>query len=186
MVNERPHDGAGQAIAPRACVCSDDLALAAVEREFVAAGWTSFTLPDLLSHPRRGEGVRPLGIIRLDTQDDIAPAADLLLQGVSVVVAASEPTLAADAFDQCRRLAAAEWFDRTHRPLADQLSDEQLLLLLAIRAGDDVEAAARRLHLSPRTAARRLHDARRALGARSTAEAVTLVGCRIDELRGGM
>ena len=169
---------------PRACVCSDDLTLAAVRREFVAAGWTPFPLPDLLSDPPRGDDTRPLGIVDLTTHDDIAQVADLLMRGVSVAMLASEPTLATDAFDQCRRLATAEWFDHAHRPLAGQLSDDQLMLLLAIRAGDDVESAARRHHLSPRTAARRLTEARRLLAARSTAEAVALVGARIDELRG--
>jgi DNA-binding NarL/FixJ family response regulator len=122
--------------------------------------------------------------VQLETTGDIAQIADLLLRGVSVAVLASEPALATDVFDQCRRLATAEWFDSTHRPVAEHLSDEQLALLLAIRDGDDVEQAARRYHPSPRTAARRLTDARRALGARSTAEAVSIAGRRIDELRG--
>ncbi len=128
---------------------------------------------------RRTHGVHRRG----GTEIDIAGIVDLLMSGVSVAVLATDRAMATDLFDQCRRVATAEWFDHTHRPLADRLTDEQLALLLAVRSGDDIEQAARRHHLSARTAARRLADARHALGARSRAEAVSIIGRRIDELR---
>ena len=111
---------------------------------------------------------------------DVSKAREM--PGVAAV--ATDPSLAAEAFEQCRRIAVAEWFDRARPPIGDRLTDEQIELLVAIRNGADVEQAARRCHLSPRTAARRLTDARQSLGARSTAEAVSLVGRRIDELSG--
>jgi hypothetical protein len=184
MANQRPHGGDPPHPVTRICVCSDPAALSAVRREFVAAGWTSSPMPDLLADPRRSVGARDLCVEQLEDAAGISGVADLLLSGISVAVLACDPPLATDVFDQCRRIATAEWFDSTHRPVAEHLSDEQLALLLAIRDGDDVEQAARRYHLSPRTAARRLTDARRALAARSTAEAVSIAGRRIDELRG--
>jgi DNA-binding NarL/FixJ family response regulator len=140
-------------------------------------------MSDPLADARRDAAAPVLCVAQLDGGAGIAEVIDLLLRGVSVVVLVADPTLAIDVFDQCRRIATAEWFDQAQRPVTDQLSDEQVALLLAIRSGDDVEQAARRHHLSERTAARRLNDARRSLGARSTAEAVSLVGRRIDELR---
>jgi DNA-binding CsgD family transcriptional regulator len=50
--------------------------------------------------------------------------------------------------------------------------DEQRRLLALLATGLSVREAARRLHLSPRTAERRLAEARAALGARTNAEAV--------------
>jgi DNA-binding CsgD family transcriptional regulator len=161
MANEEPHGGGQRTATTRICVCSDRAALSGVQREFTAAGWTAFTLSDPVAGNENGTD-----------------------PGSHCVVQASEPTLATEVFDQCRRVASAEWFDQARRPITDQLSDEQVALLLAIRSGDDIEQAARRHHLSERTAARRLNDARRSLGARSTAEAVSIVGRRIDQLRG--
>ena len=52
------------------------------------------------------------------------------------------------------------------------LDDEQRRLLALLGSGLSVREAARRLHLSPRTAERRLAEARASLGARTNAEAV--------------
>ena len=52
------------------------------------------------------------------------------------------------------------------------LDEEQRRLLGLLARGLSVPAAARRLHLSPRTAERRLAEARAALGATTNAEAV--------------
>ena len=184
MANERPPGGDTPPSTTRICVCSDAAALSAVRREFIAAGSTAMTLPELRLDDQRGGDERVLCVLQLDGPADVTDVVDLLLRRVSTAVLAVDPVLATDVFDQGRRVATAEWFDHSRRPLADQLSDEQLGLLLAIRSGDDVEQAARRLHLSARTAARRLTEARRSIGARSTAEAVSVVGRRIDALRG--
>lgn len=60
----------------------------------------------------------------------------------------------------------------TSRDLEGALDDEQLRLLELLCHGLSVTEAARRLHLSRRTAERRLADARSALGAATNAEAV--------------
>jgi DNA-binding CsgD family transcriptional regulator len=52
------------------------------------------------------------------------------------------------------------------------LTEEQRRLLDLLREGVSVRAAARRLHMSRRTAERRLADAREILGAATNAEAV--------------
>jgi DNA-binding CsgD family transcriptional regulator len=53
-----------------------------------------------------------------------------------------------------------------------KLSEDQLRLLDLLREGMSVREAARRLHISHRTAERRLAEAREALGAATNAEAV--------------
>lgn len=53
-----------------------------------------------------------------------------------------------------------------------ELSEEQLRLLDLLRQGESVREAARRLHISCRTAERRLAEAREILGAATNAEAV--------------
>lgn len=165
----------------RICVCSDDATASALRREFAAAGWT---VREVDQCPPAPADQRWLCRAIIDSTSGFVTVVELLLRNVSVVATVDDPSIGADLFDQCRRIATAEWFDRDRRPIADRLGDDQLALLLGIREGHDVAQAARRCHLSPRTAARRLTDARRVLGARSTAEAVSLVGHRIDELRG--
>jgi DNA-binding CsgD family transcriptional regulator len=68
-------------------------------------------------------------------------------------------------------LAAAQ---RSDGPL-DELDAEQLQLLELIAAGHSLAEAAAALHLSVRTAARRLVAARFSLGVSTTAEAVSFV-----------
>jgi DNA-binding NarL/FixJ family response regulator len=58
------------------------------------------------------------------------------------------------------------------------LTEEQLRLLSLLRQGVSVRDAARRLHISHRTAERRLAEAREALGAATNAEAVMRSGQR--------
>jgi DNA-binding CsgD family transcriptional regulator len=57
----------------------------------------------------------------------------------------------------------------------DELESEQVRLLELIAAGHSLAEAAAELHVSLRTAARRLDEARASLGVRTTAEAVASV-----------
>lgn len=148
----------------RLAVCLDAAAADAVGRELLAAG------------------VDTTAMVPVRSARDTTSAIEQLLAGVWVVAEVADPILAADLHDQGRRLGIAEWYDQHRRPVTDGLSDEQVRMLLEIRRGADIEHAARLVHLSPRTAARRLNDARHALRARSTAEAVARVGRRIDDL----
>ncbi|MFN7151067.1 MAG: hypothetical protein ACK4V6_16515 [Microthrixaceae bacterium] len=150
----------------RLAVCLDLAAAEAVERELRAAG------------------VDNAAMVSVRAPQDTTSALEQLLAGACVIAEVEDPVVAADLHDQGRRLGIAEWFDQHRRPVTDGLSDEQVRMLLEIRRGADIERAARAVHLSPRTAARRLNDARHALRARSTAEAVARVGRRIDELSG--
>lgn len=150
-------------------VCGDEAALEALRREYAAAG--------------RDEGEDRVQVRHVDAADQLADVLDLVADGRSLIVVVSDPGLAADLFDQCRRLTRTEWFDPQRRPITDALQEVHLRVVLAVGEGDDIAAAARRCHLSTRTAARRLSEARRMLGARSTAEAVSILGRRTDELR---
>jgi hypothetical protein len=167
---------------PRLAVCTDEPAMAAIRCEFAAAGWTIRTALDL-PHPWSANDRRTLCTDTVDRATRVGEVADLLMRGVSMAVRTDDDLAAVDLFDQCRRLARAEWFDQRHRPVCDRLDAVHVALLLRIRAGDDVEEAARSCHLSPRTAARRLAEARRRLDTPTTAEAATRVGARIEQLR---
>lgn len=180
---EAARSTAGSPCVPRLCVCDDDAALSAVRLEFAAAGW-----PARLVDPSQVPGecaARTLEVCVVDRMpgDAIGKALDALVHGATVLATAADEVTAAELYDQGRRIVAAEWFDAHHRPTCLGLDHEQVALLLALRAGCSIDAAARSTNLSPRTAARRLTAARATLGARSTAEAVTIVGRRIDQLR---
>lgn len=172
----------------RLVVCLDAEAAEAVERELRAAEICVTTphLPELdVAAPDDGAGsTRRACRVQVHTTEDVTAVVELLLRSVWVVAEVTDPQVASDLYDQGRRLGTAEWFDRVNRPVSDGLSQDQLRLLLQIRRGADIERAARVVHLSPRTAARRLNDARHVLRARSNAEAVARVGRRIDELSG--
>lgn len=167
----------------RVAVCLDADAADTVERELCAAGVRVAVLDDATPGDPRAAGAGQQACrVRLLGAEDTATAVEQLLLGVWVVAHVDDPSTASDLYDQGRRLGIAEWFDRVHRPVTEGLSEDQLRLLLQIRRGADIERAARVVHLSPRTAARRLNDARHVMRARSTAEAVARVGRRIDEL----
>ncbi len=112
----------------------------------------------------------------------VATVAELLTRGISVAAGCASVDLAKDLFDQGRRLAPAEWYDRARPPLTLGLEATHIALLLRVRAGDDVDAAARHCHVSLRTAARRLAEARDVLGARTNTAAALALGDRVDAL----
>ncbi len=74
--------------------------------------------------------------------------------------------------EDLHRLGAVEAPTRAVGHPAGLLDEEQRLLLEALAGGATVTEAARRLHVSRRTANRRLTDIRERLGVRSTAEAI--------------
>lgn len=167
--------------APRLAVCHCERLAAAVLNELVAAGWSTATEP----LPARPWSLRDASLVTsasVTGLDQLGEIAEVLSRGVSVVASAGSEQLGAQLFDQCRRLAAAEWFDPDVPPLTAGLDLLHLQLLLGIQQGDDVAAAARRCHVSPRTAARRLAEARSQLGARTTAEAAARVATRVRDL----
>lgn len=164
---------------PRLAVCLGDAAFTAIVNEFRAAG--------IAAGEPTGSGPRAstTEVVQVELTDEhsVTTAVEALFDGVHVIAGASDRQLAADLFDQGRRLATAEWFDTTSTPLTVGLRPEHLELLLLIDAGTDVAGAAQRTSLSKRTAARRLAEARDGLGARSTVEAAAKLATRVDQLR---
>ena len=103
---------------------------------------------------------------------DLAGAAEVVLEAVGggdLVITTDAPRDVIDRLvDDLRRIGTVE---HRLRP-AETLSPEQRQLLGRLLAGETLGDTARLLHLSRRTADRRLAAARLALGAATTAEAL--------------
>lgn len=150
--------------------CSPD-AVAHAEAEVVAAGW-----PVTDRWSEGGSGVVCRG--RIDGEEAAGRALLAAVEGAGLVVEAIAPREVLDRLcDDLRHLGPLD-----HRiglsgdtPL---LSAEERALLKLLRAGASLGEAAKALHLSRRTADRRLASARRALGAATTSEAVVVASRR--------
>jgi DNA-binding CsgD family transcriptional regulator len=152
-------------------------ALAAVVAEVraggagVRRGWeSSATIP-----AGRLEGTVFTGVIATD--EEASAALLLAARGAGLVVAVHETTaegapLLPRFFEDLRHLGPVTL--RGVEPLVPSasLDPEQAALLELLARGTSVADAARELHVSRRTAQRRLVAARQALGVRTTAEAV--------------
>ncbi|HEY8301731.1 MAG TPA: hypothetical protein VIG48_07520 [Jatrophihabitans sp.] len=123
------------------------------------------------------DGPAPPGAVRVGAVIDAADAARAVLAAVRgcdlVVLGAGERAVIDQLCDDLRRLGALDHVvgDGSEAPV---LSTEERELLAHLVAGASLGGAARALHMSRRTADRRLAAARRALGARTTSEAVVL------------
>jgi DNA-binding CsgD family transcriptional regulator len=108
---------------------------------------------------------------RIETVEDAGRAVLAAVRGARVVVDAAAPR---DVIDQlCDDLRRLGELDHRIGPAPDPaLSAQERALLAQLLAGATLGQAARALHLSRRTADRRLASARAALGARTTAEAL--------------
>jgi len=92
-----------------------------------------------------------------------------------VAVLPEDAELAAAFFDDLRRLGPVEVVDEPKESPLERLDEDQRRLLDLLAEGCSVADASRRVHVSRRTADRRLAAARAALGVRSNAEAVVLL-----------
>jgi DNA-binding CsgD family transcriptional regulator len=123
------------------------------------------------------DGPAPPGAVRVGAVTDAASAAQAVLAAVRgcdlVVLGTGERAVIDQLCDDLRRLGRLEHVvgPESARPL---LGAEERELLARLGAGASLGEAARALHMSRRTADRRLAAARRALGVRSTSEAVVL------------
>ena len=138
-------------------------AAAVARREVEAAGW------------RVVDGWRnEPGLVCAGAVTDAASAAEALLAAVAgaglVLQAAAGRELVDRLVDDLRRLGPVE--HRTSEPNDPGLTAEERDLLGLLADGLTLGAAAERLHLSRRTADRRLACARAKLGVGTTAEAV--------------
>jgi DNA-binding NarL/FixJ family response regulator len=117
------------------------------------------------------------GVVVLSVADREAAVAAVLaaVRGADLVVTATAKRDVIDQLcDDLRRLGTVEHrVEAAVRP-AVTLSADERALLAALLGGASLGEAAAALHLSRRTADRRLATARRALAASSTAEALVL------------
>ena len=97
------------------------------------------------------------------------------LAGAHLVVKASAPREVIDMLcEDLRRLGTLEHRVGPERQEGPELGGAERALIERLLAGDSLGQAANALHLSRRTADRRLASARRALGAATTAEALAV------------
>lgn len=123
-----------------------------------------------------GSGVPP-GATVLTVTDEASAAAALrfALTGRPLAIHAVAPRAVLDVlYDDLRRLTSVEV--RSGPAPADDLTADERAVLSLLAAGRSVAEAADTLHLSLRTAERRLAAARLKLGAATTLEAVTRLG----------
>ncbi len=115
---------------------------------------------------------------RVDDEASARAALRAALGGADLLVDARADAVLVDRLcDDLTRLGRVELHsaadDELHR--LDQLTDDGVALLELLAAGLSLGEAAPRLHLSRRTADRRLAEAKRAVGVRGTVEAVALL-----------
>lgn len=97
------------------------------------------------------------------------------LAGAELVVLASAPREVIDMLcEDLRRLGTLDHRLTRQPPAEPALPPAERALIERLLAGDSLGAAAKALHLSRRTADRRLASARRTLGAATTAEALAI------------
>jgi DNA-binding NarL/FixJ family response regulator len=112
----------------------------------------------------------------VQTREEAEAALLAALGGAGIVAALPEdPELAAAFFDDLRRVGPVEVVDEPKEGPLERLDEEQRRLLDLLAQGYSVAAASRRVHVSRRTADRRLAAARAVLRVRSNAEAVVLL-----------
>jgi DNA-binding NarL/FixJ family response regulator len=115
-------------------------------------------------------------VVTVTDASSAAQAVLAVLRGADVVVvAAAERDVIDQLCDDLRRLGELDHrVGDGARPSAPALSGDERELLAQLMGGASLGEAARRLHLSRRTADRRLAAARQALGAATTSEALVL------------
>jgi DNA-binding NarL/FixJ family response regulator len=114
----------------------------------------------------------PVCVGRVTGPEDAARAVLAAVAGARLVVTTgADRDLVDQLVDDLRRLGEVD--HRVGRSPGPTLSDDQRALLAHLLSGATLGGAARHLHLSRRTADRRLAAARTALGARTTAEALS-------------
>lgn len=101
------------------------------------------------------------------------------LAGAHLVVAATAPREVIDMLcEDLRRLGRLDHRFSPRQQAGSELSPAERALVERLLAGDSLGQAAVALHISRRTADRRLASARRALGAATTAEALAVAVSR--------
>lgn len=113
----------------------------------------------------------PLCVGRVRSAQDATEAVLAAVTGARLLVAAAaERDVVDQLLDDLRRLGEVD--HRVGHSLPPALTQDQRVLLAHLLSGRTLGEAGRRLHLSRRTADRRLADARLSLGVNTTAEAL--------------
>jgi len=136
-------------------------------RRLARNGWT---VVDGLEDPPLGDGV----VCRALVEDEERAAAAVLAAtwgaGLLIGTGGATADVRERLLDDLRRIGPVS---RRLPPEGPALDPEAAELLGLLEAGSTLGSAARTLHLSRRTADRRLADARRQLGVETTVEAIT-------------
>jgi DNA-binding CsgD family transcriptional regulator len=112
---------------------------------------------------------------RVTDRAEASAAVLAAVRGAEVVVLATADRAVIDQLcDDLRRLGELDHRIGERSDAGPELSADERALLAQLIAGRSLGEAARALHLSRRTADRRLASARRALGAASTSEALVI------------
>lgn len=111
--------------------------------------------------------------------EEAARALDAAIHGEEFVVAVPSIDAFSAFLDDLSHLGSVRFVGRDDAiERDDPLDDEQRHLLNLLSEGSSIVEAGAQMHLSRRTASRRLAAARLALGARTTAEAVSIARSR--------
>lgn len=152
--------------------------LAALRRD----GWTSVDADGLPGKPWDLADRKLVISCSVDGSEERSNALVVAARGAAVVAVThpSTPELAMFV-DELSRLGPVEFASQSS---SSSLTVEQRQLLRLLASGETLGAAARRLSLSRRTADRRVAEARAALGASSTAQAVLAFRASEETRRG--
>jgi DNA-binding CsgD family transcriptional regulator len=154
-----------------AIVAADAAAMQEYEESRRREGWTvtpSWELPD---EPFDLRSRRHACAATVSSPEDVAAAVLAAVRGANVIAECADTELAVLLVDDLRRVTTVE---QAGGASSDVLDDEQQRLLDLLAGGATINEAATALYLSVRTAERRLAASRRALGVRTTAEAVRI------------
>jgi len=150
-------------VTARLVVVTSERAFADARRQAERAGLS------VVDDWRQEAGVVSAGAVR-----DEADAAAALLSAVwgagLIVHATASPDVTERLVEDLRRLGPVDY--RADEPARPDLRHDERALLELLAQGSSLGEAARRLHLSRRTADRRLASARQTLGVETTTEAV--------------
>ena len=140
--------------------------------ELQVQGWSITCGWDVSNVPSQGIKARIACIGRISTRRDAEAALLAALRWAAVISQVGNGDgWAAQFVEDLRRLGPVDIRSAESESPATRLNEEQLALLRLLSHGFCASRAARHLHISPRTAQRRLAAARTVLGVRSTAQA---------------
>lgn len=163
----------------RYVLAADERAAARIADELRADGWQiHLRLEPPVAGWRLDRG-RHVCVAEVADRQDVEAALLLAVRGAGIVAWAPRADHAAQLYDGLSRLGKVEIPDEEDRATGD-LEPDQLRMLELLADGATQVEVAERLGWSRRTVTRRLAEARRTLGAQTTAQAVVAWRRRTD------